>query len=67
MVATKPEVEITFERQKMALRFQLLPRHTFGPDRLGYDTVDIVHHCQTLVTLPDYRFHNGGHRNWKWK
>ena len=67
MAATKPEVEITFERQKMAPRFQLLPPHIFGPDRLGYDTVDIVHHCQTLVTLPDYRFHNGGHQNWKWK
>ena len=67
MVATKPEVEITFERQKMAPRFQLLPPHIFGPDRLGYDTVDIVHHCPTLVTLADYRIHNGGHRNRKWK
>jgi hypothetical protein len=35
MAATKPEVEITFQRCVMALRFNLYP-HSFDHARLGY-------------------------------
>jgi len=41
MAATKPEVEIAFERREMEPRFQLLPPY-YRSCRLGYDTVDIV-------------------------
>ena len=39
MAATKPELEITFERKEISMRFQRLP-HIFDHARLGLDTWD---------------------------
>ena len=49
MAAIKPEVEITFERKEMAMRFQRLP-HIFDHARLRYDTADTARRWPTSET-----------------
>ncbi len=55
MAATKPELEITFERQVMAPRFQRLP-HIVDHARLHYVTANIARRCLTT------EIKNGGHQ-----
>ncbi len=59
VAATKPEVDITFERERWS-RDSNFYTHIIGRARLGYDTVDIVRR------RPIAEIQVGIHGNRKW-
>jgi len=56
MSATKPEVEINFERKQMAKRFQRLRTHIFDHVLPEYDSADIVRHRETTIDVVPKHF-----------
>jgi hypothetical protein len=54
MSATKPEVEITFERKEMTTRFQWRSLTFFDLARLVHDTANAIQHL-SIPDIPEYK------------